>query len=78
MTTRSRIAFLLACSTAALGFTTASALAANPPASQSTMQSAPQHAGKNMVAHHAKARASHARNTTMHHTPAQARQTQTH
>lgn len=69
MTTRSRIAFLVACSVAALGLTTASAFAADAPASQPAAQSAPQHAGKKMATHHAKATKGH-QSTTAHHAKA--------
>jgi hypothetical protein len=72
MTTRSRIAFLVACSAAALGLTTASAFAADAPAAgQPAAQSAPQHAGKKMparkmAAHHAKTAKSHPGAKTHH------------
>lgn len=63
MTTRSRFAFLVACSAAVLGLTTASAFAADAPAgqpaAQSSTQAAPHHANKKMSAHHAKAKKSH-------------------
>lgn len=62
MTTRSRFAFLVACSAAVLGLTTASAFAANAPAgqpaAQSSTQAAPHH-DKKMSAHHAKAKKGH-------------------
>jgi len=62
MTTRSRIAFLVACSAAALGLATAPSFAAGAPAAQS----ASQHAGKKMSSHHAKSPAGHAQVTKMH------------